>query len=145
MFQLRVLNWEEIELHQGLLNLLKWLKHEPRLDYVHVSIFQFKIEFLLYLLDPIGDRLVQLHLVDVDLNVPLVEHFYGLSNPGQSIDVHVGIFQMLVIGCLDLLPHLRVLALDKLIDDIEIRCQFPKLQVLLVDEDVLDASEVVAG
>jgi hypothetical protein len=28
MFQLRVLNWEEIELHQGFLNLLKRLKHE---------------------------------------------------------------------------------------------------------------------
>ena len=58
MFQLRVLYREEIELHQGLLYLLKWLKHEPRLDYVHVSIFQLKIEFLLYLLDPVGDRLI---------------------------------------------------------------------------------------
>jgi hypothetical protein len=114
------LNWEEIEFHKGFLNLLKRLKHEPRLDYVHISIFQLKIEFLLYLLNPIGDRLIQLHLIDVNLDVSLVEHFYSLTDPGQTIDVHIGIFQMLVIGCLDLLPHLRVLALHKLIDYIEI-------------------------
>lgn len=121
MFQLRVLNREEIELHQGLFYLLKRLKHEPRLDYVHVSIFQLKIEFLLYLFDSVCDRLIQLHLVDVNLDVPLVEHFDGLSYPGQAIDVHIGILQMLVIGCLNLLSHLRVLALNKFIDDIEIR------------------------
>lgn len=121
MFQLRVLNWEEIELHQSFFNLLKWLKHESRLDYVHISIFQLKIEFLLYLLYSIGDRLVQLHLIYVNLDVPLVEHFDGLSYPSEAIDVHIGIFQMLVIGCLYLLPHLRMLALDKLIDYIEIR------------------------
>lgn len=120
MFQLRVLNWEEIELHEGFLYLLKRLKHESRLDNVHISIFQLKIEFLLYLLYPICDRLVQLHLIYVNLDVPLVEHFYGLSYPSEAIDVHIGIFQMLVIGCLNLLSHLGMLALDKLINNIEI-------------------------
>ena len=120
MFQLRVLNREEIELHEGFLYLLKRLKHESRLDNVHISIFQLKIEFLLYLLYPICDRLVQLHLIYVNLDVPLVEHFYGLSYPSEAIDVHIGIFQMLVIGCLNLLSHLGMLALDKLINNIEI-------------------------
>ena len=110
--KLRILHREKVEFHQRLFDFLERLKQESGFDYVHISIFQLKIEFLLYLLNPISDRLVQLHLIYVNLDVPLVEHFDGLSYPCEAINVHVGIFQMLVIGCLDLLPHLRMLALD---------------------------------
>jgi hypothetical protein len=58
MFQLRVLHWEEIEFHKGFFYFLKWFKHKPRFDDVHISILQLKIELLLYFFDSIRNSLI---------------------------------------------------------------------------------------
>ncbi len=58
MMQLRILHWEEVELHESFFDFLEWFKEESRFDNVHICILKFKVELCLYLFDSSRDCLV---------------------------------------------------------------------------------------
>lgn len=121
---LLVLDLHEVVLQEGLFYLLKRLVDELRVDEVQFCGLDVEIELCLDFLELFGELRVDLHLINVDLNVGrlVVNILDRLLHRREPVDVTVRLPQAVVVDSFDFVFQFHVLAVHQFSDDFEVNC-----------------------